>query len=847
MKINKLKILLRQGTPVINYPNEFSILFNILRGYIKTWEFQVKLKKLDKIKKFNRDIILELFKREGLNTYDYVEYSGDKLTITRNPFGFINLLENKGKRGGGIKETSRVETGRVQETGKEESLKYEEIEIEETKETKEEKSPKNLTKSKKNQTESQKSKKNKTKKQEKEQKDPITISQEEQKELDKQKNQINYNELHSGGGPFEDYNGVVLDSTGNISDINFERKIIQILSPYATISKPTITNHKCLPDNSKQFTETFIQSTGEVINIDAFKRRILGLTSYFRSAQEQLLPRFIKSETGESFHKVVVDMSPHQFSVYNIIRNEEREKEKKQRKKARRRPDGAEEDMVSSYRIFSRAACNFTFPNNIIRPMPPKRAANMEGMDDLMDDMFEEYAFNAVTSKMRKQREDYFGDEEEGAELDEDTIAGIRDAASKVKALKKQERLDNPQQIPDKDIITYQQQIDAALKALEYNEREPAESNYLLPEGLQNYSPKLLRVLENIRDPENIGLHLLYSQFRTIEGIGIMKLILEANGFTQFRISKISDTEWEIDQDTLRSDKPKFILYTGTESAEEKEILRNIYNSAWEFVPPGIVEDLKKSIIAHRKDPKKKNFLGDIIKLMMITSSGAEGINLRNTRFVHIVEPYWNKSRLDQVIGRARRICSHQDLPEELRTVKVFIYISTLSKEQREDKKNVELTIHDLSKRDGKTAFTTDETLYEISEIKDTINTQILRAVKETAIDCTLYNTGKNPDDPLVCYGFGKVISNQYGSHPTLEEDIQQPPTEQALKEEKWTAKKIKDNATGIEYAMNPRTREVYDLESYERYIESGMELKLIGNIQEKIENGKKKFSLVKL
>ena len=66
----------------------------------------------------------------------------------------------------------------------------------------------------------------------------------------------------------------------------------------------------------------------------------------------------------------------------------------------------------------------------------------------------------------------------------------------------------------------------------------------------------------------------------------------------------------------------------------------------------------------------------------MITSSGAEGITLKNTRFVHIMEPYWHPVRMEQVIGRARRICSHQDLPEELRTVKVFLYLMTFTKEQ---------------------------------------------------------------------------------------------------------------------------------------------------------------------
>ena len=45
---------------------------------------------------------------------------------------------------------------------------------------------------------------------------------------------------------------------------------------------------------------------------------------------------------------------------------------------------------------------------------------------------------------------------------------------------------------------------------------------------------------------------------------------------------------------------------------------------------------------------------------------------------VHIMEPYWNLVRLNQVIGRAARICSHIKLPLEERNVSV--YVATLTK-----------------------------------------------------------------------------------------------------------------------------------------------------------------------
>ena len=129
---------------------------------------------------------------------------------------------------------------------------------------------------------------------------------------------------------------------------------------------------------------------------------------------------------------------------------------------------------------------------------------------------------------------------------------------------------------------------------------------------------------------------------------------------------------WSININDEDIGKPT--AYTGTESPEEKEIIRNIFNSSWEYVPSSIVEELKSI--------SSNNFLGEIIKILMITASGAEGISLQNVRYVHLIEPYWHPVRLEQVIGRARRICSHKNLPEDLQTVEVFLYIMKFSDAQ---------------------------------------------------------------------------------------------------------------------------------------------------------------------
>ena len=128
--------------------------------------------------------------------------------------------------------------------------------------------------------------------------------------------------------------------------------------------------------------------------------------------------------------------------------------------------------------------------------------------------------------------------------------------------------------------------------------------------------------------------------------------------------------------------KPTFALYTGIETSEEKEIIRNIFNSDWKKLPSTLAQNLKQM--------NNNNHMGEIIKVLMITSSGSEGITLKNTRFVHIIEPYWHPVRTDQVIGRARSICSHQDLPEQYKTVEVFVYLMTFKNEHLNGDKNPE-------------------------------------------------------------------------------------------------------------------------------------------------------------
>jgi len=355
---------------------------------------------------------------------------------------------------------------------------------------------------------------------------------------------------------------------------------------------------------------------------------------------------------------------------------------------------------------------------------------------------------------------------------------------------------------------------------------------------LETYSPKYLHMLENIQDKEHIGLHLVYSQFRTLEGIGIFKMVLEQNGFAQFKIKKNNSGNWELDMDEEDRGKPTFALYTGTESAEEKEVIRNIYNSNWDNIAvssPALYEELKNTA--------NNNNVGEIIKVLMITASGSEGINLRNTRYVHIMEPYWHPARLEQVIGRARRICSHKDLPEKLQTVEVFIYLMTFTPEQIKSDKSIELKLKDLSKKkyklrpdkpdEANIPFTSDETLFEISTIKEEVSNQIITAIKEASIDCATYSK-RGSKEQLHCLQFGQVAPSKFSYNPSIGSDETDTVATINKKVIDWRGKEITIKGKKYVYRkIDDRVKNIYDYESYKLALEKpGLEPVLVGTLE---------------
>jgi hypothetical protein len=423
-----------------------------------------------------------------------------------------------------------------------------------------------------------------------------------------------------------------------------------------------------------------------------------------------------------NFDKVLyLPMSDLQLKEYTAMRKEEIDKEQKEQKK--KKPVGVAVaqgptlyDLVtkgqkSTFKIFSRAACNFAFPADMDRPRP----------SDYRD---VQMALGVA-------------DEEKApapaADADVELAPELAEEVQEVLA-------------PRTDYVSA---ITAAISELRARAGEVFSA-----ENLPKYSPKFQAMINNME--ESKGPMLVYSQFKTLEGIGLFSMALEAQkGYVKFDITPTAEGGWTLTEETRASKAltPRYITYTGDEDATKRNILKAVFNAAWSKMPTGLAEEIKALA------GTENNQTGQIAKVFMITQSGAEGISLSNVRQVHIMEPYWNYVRLEQVKGRAIRICSHMDLPPEERNVDVYTYICKFSPEQLSNR----LVDETLLNFDGGT--TTDESILNLSDAKKKLSDSLFSVMQAAAVDCELNG---NENGTLACYTFSGAPTMEPLFHPLV-------------------------------------------------------------------------------
>ena len=519
-------------------------------------------------------------------------------------------------------------------------------------------------------------------------------------------------------------------------DISFEEfrsqidRVVGLLSKDQSFTvKYNFENNTCLPEEADEFEQLFYNSElNKLKNQDIIKKRINGIASYYHKIVD-------KSEFPElKFVKVVaVPMSEYQLGKYKQVRTQEINIEKKKAKRARN------DEFKSSFRIYSRLFCSFIFPDEVGSPYDKENKNIMEKIENVED------LEKAQLSMSRKKEK--IGEKEYKRNAKENAA-----------------------------IIKHFMNI--------MNERK---DEFLNEERLGNFSPKYVSIIENINRSE--GNNFLYSQFINLVGLKMFCYALEAytKDFFEFKLIKVGQKyrldktmfyDVDADNDELleeRINMRRYMIYAGSDTDKEtKEVMRLIYNSDYESLPPScnfLVKELNHIFGAER------NKYGKIINLFMTTRTGAEGISLMNVRQVHIMEPYWQPVLIDQVIGRARRMGSHKTLKPHEQNVEVYLYMATF------DRQNIkELMITALKKdlapfKDGLNKkgklITSDEFLYIISERKKKIIDEFNVLIMGSAFDCTLnYEDNIKKDPRIICSDYNTTDRDEYLYTPNVEDTI---------------------------------------------------------------------------
>ena len=486
----------------------------------------------------------------------------------------------------------------------------------------------------------------------------------------------------------------------------------------ATSDKCVKEDIECLPTKFEDFANTFIDGL-KIKNSLMFQRRIQGLVSYFKGADERLLPKRIDTE-----HELVkVPMSTPQFMRYLEVRWKEIQIDSR---RGRTKTDLA--DDLGSYRTNSHLACNYAIP-----------------------------------SEFTTLSEDAQGENS----------------------------------VPDKDDILVKLKADP--------------KRFLSTEALKDFSPKFLQVFENIK--ANLGEapynnQFVYSFFRSLEGSGLLSAILEANGFQEYKLVKAQGSFTE--DPTMKPGVPAFAFFRGGEDTFQRDLYRQIFNDDYEANFP---QTLKESI-------KEKRLC-----VLFASKAGAEGINLKSVRNVHILESHWNNALLDQAIGRAIRLCSHAKLPVPDRTVKVNVYLSVFNKDQETGTEGPNIVLirrNDtmLKRYDVEqpvdTFMTSDEYMYEISYEKGRLSKSITNLLKQSAIDCEIHRKlhARN----------GEVIQCMRFDTTTTSEDLAFKPNYTGDERDTFYLRNIdrkkrrlqRVRVRGFDMILDPDTNDIFDAPAFE-------------------------------
>lgn len=218
---------------------------------------------------------------------------------------------------------------------------------------------------------------------------------------------------------------------------------------------------------------------------------------------------------------------------------------------------------------------------------------------------------------------------------------------------------------------------------------------------IKNYSTKIKSILDSLIRDKAEGIVFIYSRY-IVSGIIPMILALEQNGYQKYSNDEILNTD----------SKREPISYDGipiSKFKDKKNFIRGKYIAITgdNTISSDYMEEIKIAISEENKN-------GEKIKIILGSEVASEGLDLKNVRSIHIIDPWHHLNRVEQIIGRGIRYCSHKTLPREKRNVKIYIHCA-MNKDDRDS---------------------SDTITYRIAEKKSIQIGEVESLLKTISIDC---------------------------------------------------------------------------------------------------------------
>jgi hypothetical protein len=220
---------------------------------------------------------------------------------------------------------------------------------------------------------------------------------------------------------------------------------------------------------------------------------------------------------------------------------------------------------------------------------------------------------------------------------------------------------------------------------------------FLAPSKVALYSSKFGLITRILKESD--GIVFVFSNL-VESGAQLFAMCLEEHGYESALGRPLLKNAAE---EIKRGSKGRYVLFTSDTSES----------------------DIRRSLDRLRN---KANIDGSDIRVVIASPKVSEGVDFRYVRQIHVLDPWYNMSRVEQVLGRGMRTCSHSLLPFEEQNCTIYLHVCRYPKGKQE---------------------TYDEYVYRnFIEEKAQKIAKVKRVVIESAMDCELQlSVNSLPDD----------------------------------------------------------------------------------------------------